>query len=136
MCELAWHSCHDPACAQYRQIERPAVERGEPIGRLELLLQRMEEGGLHPGFGQEELRNAKPAVDGPCHGRRENVCARSARQPGRLGVDVSDVSWIWVESRQGEHLLAHRRDAERRAQLFEAARQLMASRRPGSRRRA
>src|SRR2546430_13363408 len=76
MCELAWHSCHDPACAQHRQIERPAVERSEPIGRLELLLQRMEKGGLHPGFRQEELRNAKPAVDRPCHGSRENVCAR------------------------------------------------------------
>src|SRR5438046_8443537 len=101
MYELAWHSCHDPSCAQDGEIERSAVERGEPIGGLELLLQRMQEGGLHPRFGQEELRDAKPAVGGPCHGRRENVGTSPACQPGRLGVDVSDVSRVWVERRKG-----------------------------------
>src|SRR5439155_4038749 len=116
--------------AKHRQVERSAVEGGEAFGRLELVPQRVEERGFHAGLWQKELRHPKATVDGTCDRGRENVGARTSGQAGSLGVDIGDVSRVGVEDGKGEHVLADRGDPKRRPQLFEAPRQLAASRRP------
>ena len=113
MRKFARHPRHHPAGAQHRQVERSAVERGETFGALELLAQRVQKRRFHPGFGQKELRDAKAAVDGRGDSRGEDVGARSAPEPGRLGVDVGDGTWVRVESRQRDHVLPHRGGPER-----------------------
>ena len=67
----------------------------------ELLVQGMEKRGLHARLRQEELGDAQPAVDRPGHRRGEDVGARPAGQPGRLGVDVGDRAGVRIERLSG-----------------------------------
>jgi hypothetical protein len=131
--KLARHARHHPPRAQYRQVERSAVERRDAARGLDLVAERVEEGGLHAGLGQEELRDAQPAIDRGRDRRREDVRPRAAGQAGGFGVEVGVVARIGIEGRKRDHVLPHHGGAERSAHLVEATGQLAA---PGLRPRA
>jgi hypothetical protein len=135
--ELTRHPRHDPASAQQRQVERAAVEGGDAARDLDLVMQGLEKRGLHARLGQEELREAEPGIDRRRDGGGEGVRPGPAGETGGLSVDVGDAAGVGVERRQGNDVLADRGQAERRVDLLEPARKLVAPwLRPWSRRRS
>jgi hypothetical protein len=66
----------------------------------------MQKCRLHPGLWQEELRDAKAAIDRSCDGGRKHIGPRAAAEAGGFGVDVRDVAGVRVQARKGNDVLA------------------------------
>src|SRR5258708_5689463 len=121
--ELTSHPSHDPASAQDWEVERSAVESGQRRRLIELLAKRMQERRLHPGLGQEELRDAKAAVDWSRDRRRKDVSPCTAGESSCFGVDIGDVPWVRIQRWQWDDVFADGRHTKRGVRLRKAPRQ-------------